>query len=282
MTFNIRYLGNKFFVRVLYKKGNIFKMISLNIVSYCPNKINKSNPKLDKISFGLDLDAYSYDHIYRLNRNHCLTNGSNVDGFILGIISKNIKVGSKILDIGAGEGRNAIELAKRGYKITAYDISTEGLKIISEIADTQIPDKKNNLTLKKGSILSSFNETDKFDLAYMVHVSQYFGLDDIDNVFKKMNKSLNNNGIFVFDVNLQIDTDDDMEHYSPINEQRDGTASFSEKQILDAARKNGFELVKKALFVENGKNRANYEKMLKKLCGTKLEWCVFRKMPEKS
>jgi len=40
----------------------------------------------------------------------------------------NLPKGSLILDVGCGTGRHAIELAKRGYKVTGIDISKEMLK----------------------------------------------------------------------------------------------------------------------------------------------------------
>jgi len=45
-----------------------------------------------------------------------------------------LKPGAAILDVGCGTGRHAVELAKRGYKVTGIDISAEMLKEAREKA----------------------------------------------------------------------------------------------------------------------------------------------------
>ena len=46
---------------------------------------------------------------------------------IVRLISKYKSFG-EVLDLGAGEGKNSIFLAKGGFKVTSLDISKEGIK----------------------------------------------------------------------------------------------------------------------------------------------------------
>ena len=43
----------------------------------------------------------------------------------------------KILDVGCGTGRHAIELAKRGYQVTGIDLSEDQLKRAKEKAESE-------------------------------------------------------------------------------------------------------------------------------------------------
>lgn len=53
-----------------------------------------------------------------------------------------IPFGSSILDVGMGEGRNAVFLAQKGYKVTGIDLSTVAIK------KSQILAKERNVTIK--------------------------------------------------------------------------------------------------------------------------------------
>ncbi|WP_286119110.1 class I SAM-dependent methyltransferase [Thermoactinomyces sp. DSM 45891] len=41
----------------------------------------------------------------------------------------------KLLDIGCGEGRNAVFFARNGYDVTAFDISDAGIEKTKRLAD---------------------------------------------------------------------------------------------------------------------------------------------------
>ena len=43
--------------------------------------------------------------------------------------------GAKVLDLGCGEGRNALFLAKQGFDVTAVDISESGIRKLQMLAD---------------------------------------------------------------------------------------------------------------------------------------------------
>lgn len=47
------------------------------------------------------------------------------------------KPGSVILDVGCGEGRNALFLAKQGHKVDAFDLSQNGIDKAKRIANAQ-------------------------------------------------------------------------------------------------------------------------------------------------
>ncbi len=47
---------------------------------------------------------------------------------------KKLPQGAKVLDLGAGDGRNAIFLAKKGFDVTAVDVSEAGIKKLEKIA----------------------------------------------------------------------------------------------------------------------------------------------------
>jgi len=102
----------------------------------------------------------------------------------------------KILDIGCGTGRHAIELAKRGYQVTGIDLSESQLKRAGEKAkeqgvkiDFQRHDAR-NLPFKGD-----------FDLAIML-CEGGFSLMETDEmnfeILKNATKSLKNNGKFIF------------------------------------------------------------------------------------
>lgn len=64
----------------------------------------------------------------------------------------------KLLDLGCGQGRDAIPLARLGYKVTGVDHSQVGIQQLNEIA------RKENLSLKgMVSDIFDFSHFDEFD-----------------------------------------------------------------------------------------------------------------------
>ena len=102
----------------------------------------------------------------------------------------------KILDIGCGTGRHAIELAKRVYQVTGIDLSESQLKRAQEKA-------------KEAGVTICFQKHDarnlpfkgEFDLAIML-CEGGFSLMETDEmnfeILKNATKSLKNNGKFIF------------------------------------------------------------------------------------
>ena len=78
-------------------------------------------------------------------KKHSFNSAYSTDKFFWGIKPNSLLVQAvkyvregKALDIGAGEGRDAIFLAKNGLEVTAIDISQEGLNKVKQLAKQEM------------------------------------------------------------------------------------------------------------------------------------------------
>jgi len=127
--------------------------------------------------------------------NESFTQGTSGEcDFIESEIAYNKKV--KIIDIGCGTGRHAIELTKRGYSVTGVDLSDSQLKRANEKAAEQ----KLNIIFEKHDArdLPFKNE---FDLAIML-CEGGFPLMETDEmnfqILQSAANALKHNGKFIF------------------------------------------------------------------------------------
>jgi cyclopropane fatty-acyl-phospholipid synthase-like methyltransferase len=95
------------------------------------------------------------------------------------------------LDIGAGEGRNSLFLAKNGFKVEAIDKVKEGLKKCKEYA------KKYNLPIKTKVIdIRKFKfEKEKYSLIFSVTSIDFLKFSEIKRIIKKIKTALKKGGI---------------------------------------------------------------------------------------
>jgi 2-polyprenyl-3-methyl-5-hydroxy-6-metoxy-1,4-benzoquinol methylase len=108
----------------------------------------------------------------------------------------NLKQGSFILDMACGAGRHAIAFAKRGFNVTAVDLSQ---KLLNEANKNALAAKvKINFVL---SDILNFNTSQQFDLVINLFTSIGYFEDDEEN-FKVVLKGFNllkPRGYFVLD-----------------------------------------------------------------------------------
>ena len=108
----------------------------------------------------------------------------------------NYKKTKRILDIGCGTGRHAIELAKRGYKVVGVDLSESQLKKAREKADKA--GVKVDFIQKDARQLDFHNE---FDMILMI-CEGAFSLMETDEmnfeILQGATKALKKNGKFIF------------------------------------------------------------------------------------
>lgn len=132
-------------------------------------------------------------------------NRYNDEGYYWGLIPNNlcyeimrIKPPTKpykVLDIGCGEGKDAVFLAKNGYQVTAFDISEQGLSKAKELAD--------NCGVKvdffKADVRDYRIETD-YDIIFSSGVFHYIPQDLRKSVINNFKSHTTEGGINVINV----------------------------------------------------------------------------------
>jgi ubiquinone/menaquinone biosynthesis C-methylase UbiE len=104
----------------------------------------------------------------------------------------------KVLDLACGEGTFAVAMANRGLRVTGVDLSPEMLEIARERAATEgvratfIRQDMRSLSLRG-----------RFDLVtcWFDSLNYLLEIDDLSRTFARVSRVLDENGIFIFDVN---------------------------------------------------------------------------------
>ncbi|MCL2282786.1 MAG: class I SAM-dependent methyltransferase [Fibromonadales bacterium] len=86
------------------------------------------------------------------------------------ILSMGPVEGLKILEVGAGTGRDSLELAKAGAEVFVLDYSEESLKITSEL----VPQAPGNLHLVQGDAFNSPFPSETFDIVFHQGLAEHF------------------------------------------------------------------------------------------------------------
>lgn len=61
--------------------------------------------------------------------------GTDPNRFLAETLSRYVPPPADVIELGAGEGRNAVFFAKQGYRVTALDYSVEGIEKTKRLAD---------------------------------------------------------------------------------------------------------------------------------------------------
>ena len=95
-------------------------------------------------------------------------------GAMVGRIAKHFRTGSQILEVGTGSGVLAASLAKKGFQVTAIDVSQEMIKIAEECCRVLKADVKL-------FVLDIFNVSDYFGVRKWDCVVSYSLMQHFDN-----------------------------------------------------------------------------------------------------
>ncbi|MCX6165242.1 MAG: class I SAM-dependent methyltransferase [Ignavibacteriae bacterium] len=121
--------------------------------------------------------------------------------YLINLIQRNINLmnGCKVLDVCCGSGRHSIELAKRGFNVTGFDLSDYLIRQANrQKKGLEERNLKLNFQIKDMRI---FNFKKSFDVVINIFSSFGYFENDSENfkVFINVNSSLKKNGYFVFD-----------------------------------------------------------------------------------
>lgn len=96
----------------------------------------------------------------------------------------------KLLCLGEGEGRNAIFFAQNGFEVSAIDASDIGLSKLDSRS------KEENLKIKTFCMdLNHWEANEKYDVIVASYLHMF--KNERENLFEKIEQSLNSNGYFV-------------------------------------------------------------------------------------
>ncbi|MGG9972100.1 class I SAM-dependent DNA methyltransferase [Ferruginibacter sp. SUN002] len=137
-----------------------------------------------------NFEKYSkyYDLLYK-DKNY-----QNESDYVAGLIKKHNAQAKKILELGCGTGNHAAILCQSGYSVTGLERSADMVSLAAQKNISNFEPKVADIT--------DFELNGKFDVAVsLFHVLSY--LTDNKNLlscFTAVNRHLNKEGIFIFDV----------------------------------------------------------------------------------
>ena len=104
----------------------------------------------------------------------------------------------KLLDIGCGEGKDAVFFARNGYDVTAFDISDAGIEKTKKLADLVGV----NVKVFKADILD-FKLSTQYDILFSSGVLHYINPNYRKEIIDNYKNYTNNGGMHFFNVFVQ-------------------------------------------------------------------------------
>ena len=157
--------------------------------------------------------------------------------------TKNVK---KVLEIGAGHGRDTIFFATNGIEVEALDYSVIAVEILDKIAkEKRLPIKSQTFDMKKNNPLPF--PDGYFDAVYShIFLNMRFSFDDLHFIFSEISRVLKSRGLNFFSVRNHND-----KSYGKGVEVDKGIFEidgfqirfFTEKEIQDLTSAQGFEIL---------------------------------------
>ena len=100
-----------------------------------------------------------------------------------------------VLDIGCGEGKDAVYMAQQGCNVTAFDVTESGIRKLKKLAL--------NRSVEIDAFVADINDFEinkQYDIIYSTGTIQYLFDENISSFFKKINNMTKIGGIVYFNV----------------------------------------------------------------------------------
>ena len=102
---------------------------------------------------------------------------------------------TKVLDIGCGEGKDAVFMAEKGYDVTAFDLTENGIRKTIALAH-----KRGVKVNAYVDDINTFETDEQFDIIFSTGTVQYIFDENKEAFFKKLEKITKPNGIVFINV----------------------------------------------------------------------------------
>jgi len=99
---------------------------------------------------------------------------------MVGRLPDNLKPGSTVLELGAGQGRNSLWLARHGFRVDALDLSQVGIDLINRIA------AREHLMLRAAKTDICEHVWKPFDAYIATYVLHHLAATAAENVIRQM------------------------------------------------------------------------------------------------
>ena len=100
-----------------------------------------------------------------------------------------------VLDIGCGEGKDAVYMAQKGYKVSAFDLTENGIRKTISLAGKR--GVKINAYVDD---INTFAACGQYDIIYSTGTVQYLFDENKEDFFKKLEKMTRPDGIVFINV----------------------------------------------------------------------------------
>lgn len=216
-------------------------------------------PQAHSIRFAAMAPRQTYDGIYATRPQY---NGKAGDAFIAETLAAAFPLPAEtpviVWDIGAGDGRNTVPLARKGYRVLASEPSEVGQTLIHEHAWADGGATVDNIRTSRDDILKlpPLRLFEKIHFAFMSRITQHFDPKDLALAFTHIMQCLRPGGTLVFDALVRNPGVPQTHALKAL--MRGGQSNFQEAEIIQAAETAGFEAIQCEDYQESWKARGNY------------------------